>query len=179
MGTAGRAVVDLDVNALVLELRRGMLMELQVFYSLWTIAIVAEGFHGEELIEHFKADAVEELGHAEKLANRILELGGSPVVDPGDWEAGSGVPWIAPRKDFSDADGMVADQIKAEVAAIQHYNTIAKMTFGKDPVTYNLITELLADEVGHEEFLENLVGRKSATHGGHRGHSTSRGRRKR
>jgi len=179
MGTTGRAVVDLDVNALVLELRRGMLMELQVFYSLWMIAIVAEGFHGEELIEHFKADAVEELGHAEKLANRILELGGSPVVDPGDWEAGSGVPWIPPRKDFSDADGMVADQIKAEAAAIQHYNTIAKMTFGKDPVTYNLITELLADEVGHEEFLENLVGRKGAKHGGHRGRSTTRARRKR
>ncbi|HET8680046.1 MAG TPA: ferritin-like domain-containing protein [bacterium] len=168
MGTTGRAVVDLDAGALIAELRRGMLMELQVFYSLWIIAIVAEGFHGEELIEHFKADAVEELGHAEKLANRILELGGDPVVDPGDWAAGAGGPWIAPRRDFSDADGMVADQIKAEAAAIQHYNNIAKMTFGKDPVTYNLITELLADEVGHEEFLENLLGRRGS--GSSRGH---------
>ena len=34
------------------------------------------------------------------------------------------------------------------------------MTFGKDPVTYTLVTELLADEVGHEEFLENLLGPK-------------------
>ncbi len=175
MGTTGRAVVDLDTGALVGELRRGMLMELQVFYSLWMIAIVAEGFHGEELIEHFKADATEELGHAEKLANRILELGGNPVVDPGDWAAGAGGPWIAPRKDFSDADGMVADQIRVEAAAIQHYNNIAKMTFGKDPVTYNLITELLADEVGHEEFLENLLGRKGAGSHGHRRRS-SRGR---
>lgn len=171
MGTTGRAVVDLDTGALIAELRRGMLMELQVFYSLWIIAIVAEGFHGEELIEHFKADAVEELGHAEKLANRILELGGNPVVDPGDWAAAAGGPWIPPRKDFSDADGMVADQIKAEAAAIQHYNNIAKMTFGKDPVTYNLITELLADEVGHEEFLENLLGRKGGHKPGHRSRS--------
>ncbi|MGQ0548801.1 MAG: ferritin-like domain-containing protein [Armatimonadota bacterium] len=178
MGTTGRAVVDLDTGALVAELRRGMLMELQVFYSLWMIAIVAEGFHGEELIEHFKADAVEELGHAEKLANRILELGGNPVVDPADWAAGAGGPWLAPRRDFSDADGMVADQIKAEAAAIQHYNNIAKMTFGKDPVTYNLITELLADEVGHEEFLENLLGRKGARAHGHRSRSGRRGRSK-
>lgn len=175
MGTTGRAVVDLDTSALIAELRRGMLMELQVFYSLWMIAIVAEGFHGEELIEHFKADAVEELGHAEKLANRILELGGDPIVDPGNWASGAGSPWIAPRTDFSDADGMVADQIKAEAAAIQHYNNIAKMTFGKDPVTYNLITQLLADEVGHEEFLENLLGRKGPRGHSHHGRAVRRG----
>ena len=160
MGTTGRSVVDLDVNALLTDLRRAMLMELQTFYSLWMTAIVAEGFHGEELTEHFKADAVEELGHAEKLANRILELGGQVVVDPGGWAAGAGGPWVGPRPDPSDADGMVGDQIKAEAAAILHYNNIAKMTFGKDPVTYTLVTELLADEVGHEEFLENLLGPK-------------------
>ncbi len=162
MGTTGRAVVDLDVNALITDLRRAMLMELQTFYSLWITAIVAEGFHGEELTEHFKADALEELGHAEKLATRILELGGNPVVDPGEWAAGTGTPWIAPRKNFADADGMVADQIRAEAAAIMHYSGIAKMTFGKDPVTYHLATELLADEVGHEEFLENLLGPRGA-----------------
>ena len=160
MGTTGRSVVDLDVNALLTDLRRAMLMELQTFYSLWMTAIVAEGFHGEELTEHFKADAVEELGHAEKLANRILELGGQVVVDPGGWAAGAGGQWIGPRSDPSDADGMVGDQVKAEAAAILHYNNIAKMTFGKDPVTYTLVTELLADEVGHEEFLENLLGPK-------------------
>jgi len=162
MGTTGRAVVDLDVKALVTDLRKAMLMELQTFYSLWMTAIVAEGFHGEELTEHFKADALEELGHAEKLATRMLELGGNPVVDPGQWAAGTGTAWIAPRKSFADADGMVADQIKAEAAAIRHYSAVAKMTFGKDPVTYSLASELLADEVGHEEFLENLLGPKGA-----------------
>ena len=30
----------------------------------------------------------------------------------------------------------------------------------KDPVTYALVTEALADEVRHEEFLENLLARK-------------------
>lgn len=169
MGTTGRAVVDLDVNALITDLRRAMLMELQTFYSLWMTAIVAEGFHGEELTEHFKADALEELGHAEKLAARIIELGGNPVVDPGEWEAGTGTPWIAPRKNFADADGMVADQIRAEAAAINHYNAIAKMTFGKDPVTYHLATELLADEVGHEEFLENLLGPRAPRSAKNRG----------
>jgi bacterioferritin len=55
---------------------------------------------------------------------------------------------------------MVEDQIRAERNAIEAYNRLAKLTFGKDPVTYQLATELLADEVRHEEFLENLLGRR-------------------
>ena len=51
------------------------------------------------------------------------------------------------------------DQIKAERGAVEAYNNLVKMTFGKDPVTYALATELLSDEVGHEEFLENLLAK--------------------
>jgi bacterioferritin len=169
MGTTGREIVDLDVSALLTDLRRAYLMELQTFYSYWLTAIVAEGWHGHELAEEFKKEALEELGHAGRLATRMLELGGDPVVDPGDWAAGAGGPWTAPRRDRSDADGMVADQLRGEAAAIRHYHAIAKMVLGKDPVTYQLVAELLADEVGHEEHLESLLGGKhGATRGGQR-----------
>jgi bacterioferritin len=160
MGTKGRSILEVDVNTVLNELKRAYLDELMAFYSYWITAIVAEGFHGEELTEHFKQEAMEELGHAEKLANRILELGGDPVVHPKDWEAGANAPFTSPRADRTDAEGMVEDQIKAEAGAIEAYNRLAKLTFGKDPVTYHLATELLADEVRHEEFLENLLGRK-------------------
>lgn len=160
MGTKGRQVVELDVDQLIGELKKAYLDELLAFYSYWITAIVAEGFHGEELAEHFKEEAEDELGHARRLAERILELGGDPVVHPSQWEAGANAPWTAPRANRADAEGMLADQLKAEASAIETYNRIAKMTFGKDPVTYNLVTELLADEVRHEEFLENLLGGK-------------------
>ncbi|MDR5694079.1 MAG: ferritin-like domain-containing protein [Armatimonadota bacterium] len=160
MGTKGRSILEVDVNTVINELKKAYLDELMAFYSYWITAIVAEGFHGEELTEHFKQEAMEELGHAEKLANRILELGGDPVVHPKDWEAGANAPFTSPRADRTDAEGMVEDQIKAEAGAIEAYNRLAKLTFGKDPVTYHLATELLADEVRHEEFLENLLGKK-------------------
>jgi bacterioferritin len=162
MGKTGRAVVDLDVNALIAELRKAYLDELLASHSYWITAIVAEGWGGEELAEHFEKEAAEELGHAGKLANRILELGGDPVVHPGEWERGANAPFTGPRTDWADADGMVQDQLKAEAGAIQAYNRLAKMTFGKDPVTYQLATELLADEVGHEEFLESLAAGRRA-----------------
>lgn len=158
MGSKGRAVVEVDVNILIGTLRRAYLDELLASHSYWITAIVAEGFHGEEIAEHFTQEAAEELKHAERLANRISELGGDPLVHPKDWEAGANAPFVPPRPNRTDADGMVADQIKAEAGAIEAYNALAKMTFGKDPVTYALATELLADEVRHEEFLENLLG---------------------
>lgn len=89
-----------------------------------------------------------------------MELGGDPVAHPKSWEAGAHAPWTAPREDWGDADGMLDDQIKAERDAMEAYNRLAKMTFGKDPVTYALAFDLLADEVRHEEFLENLLGKK-------------------
>jgi bacterioferritin len=161
MGQTGRAIVDLNVEELIADLKRAYLDELLAFYSYWITAAVAEGFHGEELTEHFKEEALEELGHAGKLAERIVQLGGDPVVHPRDWEAGANAPWTRPRGDWADADGMVADQINAEAGAIRAYNALARKTFGKDPVTYNLAVELLQDEVGHEEFLENLIARKN------------------
>lgn len=162
MGERGRGIVELDVKALIAELRKSYLDELLAFYSYWITAQVAEGFHGEELTEHFAEDATEELGHAQKLAARIMELGGDPVVPPKEWEASANHRWIAPRRDRSDAEGMIQDQIRAERDAIEAYNRIAKMTFGKDPVTYSLATELLQEEVQHEEFLENLLGGRGA-----------------
>ena len=161
MGRKGREIVELDVQTLLVELRKAYLDELLAFYSYWITAQVAEGFHGEELSEHFEREAQDELGHARKLAQRIMELGGDPVVPPGQWEAGANGPWTAPRSDRTDAEGMLQDQLRAEAKAIEAYHRLARMTFGKDPVTYQLATELLADEVRHEEFLENLLGHRA------------------
>ncbi len=158
MGRKGIAIVDLDIADLVTALRRAYLDELHAFYSYWLTALVADGFHGEEITEHFRQEAMEELGHAERLAKRILELGGDPVVSPRDWEAGANGPFVPPRPARADAEGMVEDQLQAEAGAIEVYNRLAKTTFGKDPVTWHLATELLADEVRHEEFLESLLG---------------------
>lgn len=160
MGERGRAIVNLNLEELLADLKKAYLDELLAFHSYWITAEVAEGFHGEELTEHFQVEAKDELGHAQKWAKRIIELGGNPLIHPKDWEAHANGPWTAPRGDWTDADGMVEDQIKAERSAIDAYNRLAQKTFGKDPVTYMLASEMLADEVGHEEFLENLLGAK-------------------
>jgi len=160
MGSKGKEIVELAVDELVAELKKAYLDELLAFYSYWITEVVAEGFHGEELAEHFADEAKDELAHARKLADRVAQLDGDPAIHPKNWEAGANAPWTAPRHERSDADGIVEDQIRAQRGAIETYNRLAHMTFGKDPVTYAIATELRADEVRHEEFLENLLSRK-------------------
>src|SRR3990172_3570242 len=76
MGQKGRAVVELNVEELIRELRKAYLDELLAFYSYWITAQIAEGFPGEELAEHLAEEAKDELGHAGKLARPGPARGG-------------------------------------------------------------------------------------------------------
>ncbi|MCK4449001.1 MAG: ferritin, partial [Anaerolineae bacterium] len=85
MGTKGRAIVGIDVDNLIKTLNKALADEWLAYYQYWVGAKVAKGpMRGAvtaELIQH----ATEELGHAELLANRILQLGGTPLLKPEDW----------------------------------------------------------------------------------------------
>ena len=48
---------------------------------------------------------------------------------------------------------------EAEAGAIEVYSKLAKKTFGKDNVTYQLVSHILSEEVEHEEIFENLLER--------------------
>ena len=46
--------------------------------------------------------------------------------------------------------------IKGERCAIGFYKKLLEATQGKDPVTYNIVLQILQDEVAHEEDLQSL-----------------------
>ena len=43
------------------------------------------------------------------------------------------------------------------VSAIGFYKKLLEATQGKDPVTYNIVLQILQDEVQHEEDLQSLA----------------------
>ena len=47
--------------------------------------------------------------------------------------------------------------IKGERCAIGFYKKLLEATQGKDPVTYNIVLQILQDEVAHEEDLQSLA----------------------
>ena len=103
--------------------------------------------------------AKEELEHATELADLIVKLGDVPISNPMDLEKGANSPYLMPPKNTADINRIIRIVTEAEAGAIDVYNKIAKKTFGKDNVTYQLVTHILAEEVNHEEIFENLLER--------------------
>jgi bacterioferritin len=155
MGTKGREIVGVDVKELLKMLNKAYADEWLAYYQYWVGAKVAtgrmRGFVAGELMEH----ANEELSHADKLAERITQLGGSPLLAPEDLLRESGCGYDSPRD--SDTRKLLEQNIKGEQCAIATYKRILDFVRGKDDITAHLVLEILEDEVEHEEDLEAIA----------------------
>ena len=157
MGTKAQELVTragLDVQALLKELNSAYCDEWLAYYQYWIGAKIIAGkmahVLGEELAEH----AGEELAHAEKLAKRIVELGGTPAISPDQWLKESTCGYLAPQN--PDGQILLEQNIQSERCAIEVYARLLDMVKGKDLVTEHLIREILEDELEHEQDLEDF-----------------------
>jgi len=155
MGTKGREIVGIDLEKLIEELNKALADEWLAYYQYWLGAKVVVGsMRGEvaaELIQH----ANDELRHAGMIADRIIQLGGTPILKPEEWYTMTNCGYEAPENPYVET---VLDQnIKGEQCAIVTYQKMIEMLEGKDPITWNIVVQILADEVEHEEDLQALV----------------------
>lgn len=103
----------------------------------------------------FKEHADEEHKHAEDIARRINELGGTITVDPVLWEKDSN--GFTPI-DFSECHEMLAVTHGAEVTAIEYYRSLIEACEKeRDYTTKRMIKSILADEEKHEYDLRMLL----------------------
>jgi len=155
MGTKGIEIVDLDVGELLGILNGAFSDEWLAYYQYWIGAKVVKGPMKEAVIAELTQHAADELRHADMLAMRIIQLGGTPVTKPEEWYKHSGCGYDAPDDPF--VKKVLEQNIKGEQCAILIYRKLVDLTSGKDPVTYNIALQILQDEVGHEEDLQELV----------------------
>lgn len=155
MGTKGREIVGTDVDELIDKLNSAFADEWLAYYQYWVGARIAEGpmrgIVAAELSEH----AGEELGHAELLAERIIQLGGRPALNPDDWGKLTKCGYEAPEDPHVAT--LLDQNIKAERCAISVYQELMQLTEEVDPITHNLALEIMTDEVEHEDELEAIV----------------------
>ncbi len=152
MGTKGIEIVGMDVNQLVAVLNKAYADEWLAYYQYWIGAKVVKGPMKEAVIAELTQHAADELRHAGMLAARIIQLGGTPVTEPRDWYKHSNCGYDAPTDAFVKA--ILQQNIKGEQCAITTYQSLLKLTMDKDPVTYNIVLQILQDEVEHEEDLQ-------------------------
>lgn len=155
MGTKGREIVGMDVNELIKELNKALADEWLAYYQYWIGAKVAVGQMRNAVVEELEEHAQEELEHAEMLVERILQLGGTPLLDPADWYKETNCKYEIPSD--PKVKVLLEQNIRGEQCAIEVYNKLLKMTKDVDPITYNMVLEILEDEVEHEEDLEALL----------------------
>ena len=155
MGTKGREIVGKDAGKIVELLNKAFADEWLAYYQYWVGARVVAGPMKDAVIAELNQHAADELRHAGMLADRIIQLGGTPLTKPDQWFKKTNCGYDAP--DDPSVEKVLDQNIKGEQCAIETYNKLLKATRDADPVTYNIILDVLQDEVEHEEDLQTLL----------------------
>jgi len=157
MGTQDIEVVKKrggDVKAILAELNKAFSDEWLAYYQYWAGAKVAEGLMRPDVQKELAEHADEELEHAGKLADRIISLGGVPVLEPKEWYKLTNCGYDAPSN--PDTRELLKQNIKGERCAIEVYKKLAEFCHKKDSVTVHLAHSIMRDEVEHEQDLQDL-----------------------
>ena len=113
----------------------------------------AEGLSSPKIAEEFLVHATEEAGHADRLARRIVQLGGKPDFSPDSLARRS----HAAYDDSTDLKAMIRANLIAERVAIEAYSQIISLVGDKDSTTRRLLEDILSDEQQHADELADWL----------------------
>jgi len=157
MGTKGREILKalgINVPELLKLLNRAFADEWLAYYQYWMGAKVAKGIPREAVVAELTQHAGDELRHAGMVADRIIQLGGTPLLEPKAWYDQTNCGYAKPAD--PEVSVLLEQNIKGEQCAIGVYKKLMDYTKDKDPVTYDIALQILQDEITHEEDLENI-----------------------
>lgn len=155
MARVGSSIIKgIDIKELVELLNRAYADEWLAYYQYFIESKVVKGIMKDAAIVELNQHAADELRHATMIADRIIQLGGTPLLHPKEWMQKTNCGYDEP-KNF-DVVSILQDAIKGEQCAINIYSSIVEFTKDKDIVTYDIVSQILGDEVGHEEDLQAL-----------------------
>ncbi|MBE6454554.1 MAG: ferritin [Alphaproteobacteria bacterium] len=149
MGEMSQKISGVDKEELLNILNVAFAEEWLAYYQYWLGAFVAVGPQRKAISAEFMEHANEELDHATKLASRIIELGGTPILNPAEWQKTAKCKYDAPDKPY--VINLLEQNLVAERCAIVRYQKICEMTESKDFATYQMSLDILKDEIEHEE----------------------------
>ena len=114
----------------------------------------AEGPRGKIVAEEFLEHANEEQDHADRIAERLDQLGGPINLDPEGLASRSHTEY---SPGGSDLKAMLIENLVAERVAIETYTEIIRWLGDHDVTTRRLMEDILAKEEEHADDLAKLV----------------------
>lgn len=157
MGTRGRQILEemgINIPELITLLNKAFSDEWLAYYQYWLGTKVAVGIPREAVVAELLQHSMDELRHAGMVADRIIQLGGTPILEPKLWYDHTNCGYEAPTD--PDVRALLDQNIKGEQCAIGVYKNIMDYTKDKDTVTYDIALQIMTDEVEHEEDLEAI-----------------------
>ncbi len=159
----GDSAVNMDIMAAenaeqrerVIELlTKAYWMEIETVMSYIANSVNPDGVRAQEVKDSLATDIQEELGHAQQFAARIKELYG---VVPGSEGFSAEQSFLQPPDEQIDVVHVIKGVIEAEQGAIEHYSRIVEETDASDPVTQDMVIDILHDEQGHKRMFEGFL----------------------
>lgn len=115
--------------------------------------VAAQGIDSEAIKAEFLEHANEEQAHADRIAERINQLGGKPNFDPTTLAARSATQF----REVDSLVEMVKDDLVAERIAIEVYRDMIRFFGNRDPSTRRMLEEILAQEEEHANTMHDLL----------------------
>jgi bacterioferritin len=114
---------------------------------------MAKGVLAQPIKDEFLEHAQEEQGHADAIAERIVQLGGAPNFSPDGLSSRSHAEYV----EGETLIDMIKEDLVAERIAIESYTEIVQYLGAKDPTTRRLMESILAKEEEHADELNDLL----------------------
>ncbi|MET0288376.1 MAG: DUF892 family protein [Pseudoxanthomonas sp.] len=144
-----------DREAVINMLNEALATEYVCVLRYYRHYFMAKGMLADAVKGEFLEHAQQEQDHAHKLAERIVQLGGEPDLNPDTLTARS----HAEYKEGSDLRDMVKENLVAERIAIDSYREMINFVGDKDTTTKRLLESILQQEEEHaDEFADLLEG---------------------
>jgi bacterioferritin len=119
------------------------------------MASATAGIPGFAIADEFLEHANQEQAHADRLAERIVQLGGEPEFDPKGISDRSHAEYVA----GTDIKSMLHEDLVAERIAIQTYAEIIRHIGDSDPTTRRILEAILEQEEEHADDLADFLKR--------------------
>ena len=144
---------DLDPQQVIGMLQQALATELVCVLRYRRHYYVAKGIKARFAATEFKEHSDEEAAHADRIAERIVQLGGDPDFNPQGLLERSHAQYHA-GKELAD---MITEDLVAERIAIESYREMVKFIGERDPTTRRMLEEILAMEEEHADDLTDLL----------------------
>jgi bacterioferritin len=118
---------------------------------------MASGIHASVAADEFLEHATQEQEHADRIAERITQLGGEPDFQPQRLAERSHSEYVEGR----DLLDMIREDLVAERIAIDSYREIIDYLGDNDSTTRRMIEEILAVEEEHADDMKRLIDQLS------------------